>query len=59
MAVRLVQRVHPLQMVPAAAETESLQISASLHNALSEQSMFVGNKMKIKLVGNICRISLK
>jgi len=36
-----------------------LQISASLHNELSERSIFVMNKMKIKLVGNISRISLK
>jgi len=34
-------------------------VSASLHKELSEWSIFVMNKMKIKLVGNISRISLK
>jgi len=33
--------------------------SASLHNELSERLIFVMNKMKIKLVRNISRISLK
>jgi len=93
MPVRLVQRVHTLQVVPAGAEMlpsaphilglvlwrfvqrtsrvslcvqrltincSSCQrlvfVSASLHNTLSERWIFVGNKMKIKLVGNISRI---
>jgi len=36
-----------------------LEVLTSLHNELSERSIFVMNKMKIKLVGNISNISLK
>ena len=36
-----------------------LEALTSLHNELSERSIFVMNKMKIKLDGNISRISLK
>ena len=53
MPVRLVQRVHPLQMVPV-----SRSLLAYITNLASGQ-FFFRNKMKIKLVGNIYRISLK
>ena len=36
-----------------------IEALTSLHNELSERSIFVMNKTKIKLDGNISRISLK
>jgi len=48
MPVRLVQRAHPLQMVPAVAETESLQISARLNEKKKEKGGKSNKEQKMR-----------